>query len=238
MKSQRVDVGTIRREQIIDAAIAVIAEQGVQHLSLSEIEKRAGMSRGQLTYYFPAKEDILLAVFDRMLEMMRRRATAGGGNGFAQRDGGGRLTGLLRMLLLEPPAFPQFHALHYTFLSQIGHRGDFRARLTNLYEEWRRHLAEGLAECLPGDGRGGSVSPRTFASFVQALAHGLAMQRAADPGAYDPREMYELCLSLLGGHLGRPNGNGKPRRRKRARTTQEPPAPPNGTTPQSTVNHA
>ncbi len=67
MKSPRVDVGRIRREQIVEAAVAIIAEQGIQNLSLSEIEKRAGMSRGQLTYYFPSKEDILLAVFDRPL---------------------------------------------------------------------------------------------------------------------------------------------------------------------------
>src|SRR6516165_5100511 len=78
MKSSRIDIGSIRREQIIEAAVAIIAEQGLQNLSLSEIEQRAGMSRGQLTYYFPTKEDILLAVFDRLLEMMHRRAVAAG----------------------------------------------------------------------------------------------------------------------------------------------------------------
>jgi len=51
MKNGRIDIASIRREQIIDAAIAVIAEQGLHHLSLSEIETRAAMSRGQLTYY-------------------------------------------------------------------------------------------------------------------------------------------------------------------------------------------
>src|SRR5437763_15026656 len=73
MKTPRIDIGSIRREQIVDAAVAVIAEQGLQHLSLSEVEKKVGMSRGQLTYYFKAKEDILLAVFDRLLDMMCRQ---------------------------------------------------------------------------------------------------------------------------------------------------------------------
>ena len=73
MKNQRIDVASIRREQIVEAAVAVIAEKGLQNLSLSEIEKKAGMSRGQLTYYFPAKEDILLAVFDRLLLLMYQR---------------------------------------------------------------------------------------------------------------------------------------------------------------------
>ena len=77
MKTPRIDVGSIRREQIVQAAVSVIAEQGLQNLSLSEIEKKAGMSRGQLTYYYPAKEDILLAVFDRLIQMMHERAAGG-----------------------------------------------------------------------------------------------------------------------------------------------------------------
>src|SRR5438270_11535626 len=77
MKSQRINIASIRREQIVEAAVSIIAEQGLQNLSLSEIEKKAGMSRGQLTYYFPAKEDILLAVFDRLIRMMHERHGAG-----------------------------------------------------------------------------------------------------------------------------------------------------------------
>src|SRR5438067_1791718 len=73
MKSQRIDIASIRREQIVEAAVEVITEQGLQNLSLSEIEKKAGMSRGQLTYYFPAKEDILLAVFDRLVLLIHER---------------------------------------------------------------------------------------------------------------------------------------------------------------------
>ena len=71
MNKPRSEVGKLRRGQIVEAAVAVIAEQGLQHLSLSEIETRAGMSRGQLMYYFPTKEDILLAAFDRLIRMLR-----------------------------------------------------------------------------------------------------------------------------------------------------------------------
>jgi AcrR family transcriptional regulator len=71
MNQPRIDISFIRKEQIVDAAVCVISQQGLQNFSLSEIEKKARMSRGQLTYYFPAKEDILLAVFDRFLFLMQ-----------------------------------------------------------------------------------------------------------------------------------------------------------------------
>src|SRR4051794_6936003 len=41
MARTRGDVAERRRAQIIEAAVAVIAEQGIQHLSLSAIEKKA-----------------------------------------------------------------------------------------------------------------------------------------------------------------------------------------------------
>jgi AcrR family transcriptional regulator len=197
MQPTRLDVGKIRREQIIEAAVAVIAEQGLQNLSLSAIESRAGMSRGQLTYYFPAKEDILLAVYDRLLQMMHERARAG--HGLPCHDAGTgweRLRHFLEFLIGRPPNVPEFHALQYTFLSQIGHRDDFRARLANLYEDWRGHMAADMTPELAAR-PGPATSPRTFASFVQALLHGLAMQRAADPDAYDRDEMLALCLEML-----------------------------------------
>jgi AcrR family transcriptional regulator len=204
MKTPRIDIGTIRREQIIEAAVAIIAEQGLQNLSLSEIEQRAGMSRGQLTYYFPTKEDILLAVFDRLIQLMKQRIEAADGGPNPCIAGGTaweRLQHFLTLVLLTPPNMPGFHSLQYTFLSQIGHREDFRARLANLYEEWRGHMAEDFAREPPAGGPGPAVSPRTLASFVQALLHGLAMQRAADPAAYDRQEMLALCLDVLGNYL-------------------------------------
>src|SRR3712207_15138 len=65
-----------RRDEIVTAATEIIAGEGLHRLSLARIEARTGMTRGQLTYYFPAKESILLAVFDRMLDRMIAAAVA------------------------------------------------------------------------------------------------------------------------------------------------------------------
>jgi AcrR family transcriptional regulator len=236
MKTPRIDIGRIRREQIVEAAVAIIAEQGLQNLSLSEIETRAGMSRGQLTYYFKTKESILLAVFDRLLQEMYQRVGAPCGEqacaavGFAERFGH-----LLKAILAEPPVSPEFHCLQFTFLAQIGHRDDFRRRLADLYEGWRSRMAQGLAEARSG--RAGrvprSVSPRTLATLIQAILHGLAVQLAADPAAVDRTEMLELCLDLTSTYLGaaaRPSAKNRPAageavngaRRKRSPTPRRP----------------
>ncbi|MGL4551411.1 MAG: TetR family transcriptional regulator C-terminal domain-containing protein, partial [Gemmataceae bacterium] len=172
-------------------------------LTLSAIERRAKMSRGQLTHYFKAKEDILLAVFDRMIEMMRRQDQAGEvWDGYKlPPPGWERFRTFLGLFLLHPPHVPEFHPLQYTFLSQISHRDDFRRRLADLYEKWRAGMAADVQGELVAAGKA-HVSARTFASLIQALLHGLAVQREADPAAFDPADVLDLCHELLGGFLG------------------------------------
>ena len=202
-KTRRIDIGSIRRQQIVEAAVAVIAERGLQHLSLSEIEKKVGMSRGQLTYYFKTKEAILLAVFDHLLELMCRQhgqtsgpdapVWAGTWEEFVQH--------LMEEILEQGPHHPEFHCLQYTFLSQMSHRADFRERLARLYEEWRSHMAQHLAGDLQGRPPLRQVSPRALATLVQAILHGLAIQNAADPRAVDRQEIVDLCMDMLGTYL-------------------------------------
>src|SRR5947199_3950232 len=114
MRSARQDIASIRREQIVAAAVAVITEQGIQNLSLSEIEARAGMSRGQLTYYFKTKESILLAVFDRLLQLMYQRTGAPAGHGCEVGHLGERYGHLLKTMLMVRPVSPEFNCLQYT----------------------------------------------------------------------------------------------------------------------------
>jgi len=212
MKSQRIDIASIRREQIVEAAVAVIAQQGLQNLSLSEIEKQAGMSRGQLTYYFPTKEDILLAVFDRLVLLTYQRIGRPPGQGCDQESGWEWIKHLLSKLLTQPPLNPEFGCLQYTFLSQISHREDFRQRLATLYETWRSNMALGLSTDITRRPAARHVSPRALATLVQAILHGLGMQRAADPNAFDSQEMAELCLDVLSSYLWN-----EPRARKKCK---------------------
>src|SRR6266851_6993228 len=221
MKSQRIDVGSIRREQIVEAAVSVITEQGLQNLSLSEIEKKAGMSRGQLTYYFPTKEAILLAVFDRLVLLTYQRIGTPTGQACDQASGWEWVEHLMDKLLTHPPLSPEFGCLQYTFLSQISHREDFRQRLAMLYERWRSNMALGLSTDLARRPAARRVSPRALATLVQAILHGLGMQRAADPNAFDSQEMVELCLDVLSSYLWNEPRSHKKRKTAANKTTAE-----------------
>ncbi|WP_329222957.1 TetR/AcrR family transcriptional regulator [Streptomyces sp. NBC_01485] len=64
-----------RREQILQAAYEAIDEHG-ERASLQDIADRVGVTQPALTYYFPTRDDLLLAVLER--RDVLGKATAGG----------------------------------------------------------------------------------------------------------------------------------------------------------------
>jgi AcrR family transcriptional regulator len=62
---------TARRAQIVDCAIGTIAEMGFAKASVDQIAKRAGVSKGVITYHFPNKEEIVSAVIETVVAAAR-----------------------------------------------------------------------------------------------------------------------------------------------------------------------
>jgi len=68
----------VRREEILDAALEVFAEQGLHGGSTEEIARRAGISQPYIFRLFGTKKDLYIAVVDRCfrqtLEIFQRAA--------------------------------------------------------------------------------------------------------------------------------------------------------------------
>src|SRR5947209_15266305 len=63
------------RTAILDAAEALFAEHGFEAVSLQEIGDAAGMSRGTPNYFFGSKQELYVAVLERVFAE-REEATA------------------------------------------------------------------------------------------------------------------------------------------------------------------
>lgn len=63
--------GRQRRERIIDAATALFDDQGFHGTSIDEIGASAGITGPGLYRHFAGKDEILLAVFDRIWDLLK-----------------------------------------------------------------------------------------------------------------------------------------------------------------------
>jgi len=62
-----------RREQIVNGLARVMAEQGYAKATVQSIARAAGLTPGLLHYHFGSKQEILLALVDRLAATVRAR---------------------------------------------------------------------------------------------------------------------------------------------------------------------
>ena len=65
-----------KRPQLLDAAACHFAESGYDAASMREIAAAAGMKAGSMYYYFPSKEDLLVAVHEEGIRRMSEEVLA------------------------------------------------------------------------------------------------------------------------------------------------------------------
>ncbi len=64
-KSSRQQQAVVRREHLIDTALALFSEQGYDATSIKQIAAAAGVAVGLLYHYFPSKSEVMRAVWER-----------------------------------------------------------------------------------------------------------------------------------------------------------------------------
>jgi AcrR family transcriptional regulator len=54
------------RELILDRAVELFNERGVEYVGIRELAKDLGLKGGNITYYFPTKDDLVVGVAERL----------------------------------------------------------------------------------------------------------------------------------------------------------------------------
>lgn len=181
------------REALLDAAGRLWAEHGIRGVSLDDVARAAGLTKGAVYSNFTGKTDLLLALLDR-------HASTGSGPELspalssakrplaehceeAGEEFGRSLTGgdarLLALLLVE--------------LWLYGMR-DFSVgwRIADWYEARRDRLADQLTE----DATPSTLSATDRATLALALDIGLTLQHLLDPDRV-PAGAYTTALNLI-----------------------------------------
>ncbi|HET6856576.1 MAG TPA: TetR/AcrR family transcriptional regulator [Streptomyces sp.] len=168
------------RETVLAAAMASIAERGLERLTMAGLGREVGMSSGHLLYYFRSKDELLLQTLEwseEQLGMDRRAALA------RQVPVRTRLDAYVDLYVPAGPRDP--HGALWLELWNRSHAVDepARARLLDIELSWHRDLVALLVE---GASRGElrAVDADRFATRVRALLDGFSTHVAmALPGS-------------------------------------------------------
>ena len=198
MATEKLDT-RIRREQIVHAALTVVARDGLKRLSVARVARRVGLVPSALYRHFANKDDIidavLLTVQERLIENARAAREEGA-------DTFGRLHALLRRhlaLISEHPGLPRLVFSDDVYAGQPKRR----ARMFKGIGAYLERVADVVREGQQNGEVGADVAPSAAAVLFLGLVQPPAILLHLSGGVFDARthaeqawQLYEKALRL------------------------------------------
>jgi len=201
MRVQANNAGTAdqRREQMLRAALDVIAERGYAESRIADVAERAGTSPALVIYYFKTKDQLLTEAirfsednwYEAGTSRMARIPTAAG-----------KLEELVAMSCLpEADSEPSSWALWLDLWAQAVRHPEVAGVRQKFDERWRDLICS-LVVAGQEAGEFGPVDPVDFAVLFSALLDGLAVQIALADPAVGTTRAFELAMRFAAAQLG------------------------------------
>ncbi|QXW04770.1 TetR/AcrR family transcriptional regulator [Rhodococcus globerulus] len=177
-----------RREAILDATMAEIAERGYRGTTLAAVAERVGLTQPGLLHHFPSKEHLLIGVLDA-----RDRW-----------DAAALLANSTDVRLSHLEQIVEFNADRpgvvqtFTALAAESATGQHPAR--EFFTERYASVREGMAELLRaelGDRLAGGLTPEQAAPLLIAVIDGIQIQWLLAPDEVDMPAAFRNFLALL-----------------------------------------
>ncbi len=164
-----------RREQLVACAIDTIVDLGFQGMSVGEVARRAGVSKGVVTYHFPVKDDLIYGVvaqiFDSITEFLESRL----GRTTPETFVADYITAWVEYYGTHTPYMLAIGEIWSNFRDETGHRHFGDQAIAGELANVQRALELGQA-----NGSRGQFSARVMAVTMKAALDALLDQLASD----------------------------------------------------------
>jgi AcrR family transcriptional regulator len=189
-----------RREQMLRAALEVIADRGYADTRIADVAERTGISPALVIYYFKTKDQLLAEAIrfaeDGWYAEGQRRMEA-------LPTAAARIEEIVAMTCL-PEADAEAHDSWLLWLDfwALAARSPQVADLRQKADERWRDLIVSLVRSGQEAGEFRAVDPGNFAVLLSALLDGLAIQIALNDPVVGPERSFELSMAFIADQLG------------------------------------
>ncbi len=194
---KRFDAET-RKRQLIEAAIACLADGGIAAFTIDRICRQAGISRGLISHHFAGKDALLVAAYEAMTAYLEELAATG-----LSQPGEDPAEALRRTIeinfatdVANSPTLKAWLALW----GEVAGNPALKAVHRKRYDSYRSNLAGAIAAVAAGRGR--KVDAEQLAAMFIALIDGLWLEWCLDPAQLSRDEAEAACYALLEPYLG------------------------------------
>lgn len=177
---------TNRAEQLAATMFDLVADRGLEAVTVREVAAAAGVSIGAVQHHFPTKDAMLASAFRHAVGRIRQRLARRSRTGHAATDLHAALTELLP---LDEERCREAR-VQLAFAARAATSAGLQAIQRPLLEQIRAEI-----EAVLRVGAGDDADTRDTAVALLALVDGLALHEVSAPGSLDPRTL-ERALAL------------------------------------------
>jgi AcrR family transcriptional regulator len=184
-----------RREQILKAAYEVALRRGIDGLTVRAVAAKARLSHGLVLFHFKRKDQLGLALLDRVLE--RTVSISIPADIAAIPSPRERLQALLSHEMKRLLEEPRRIRLLLEYWARGAHNAVIRGKISAELERYRKAFRDIAEEALPTEaGRFGT--PAGVAAAAVSLIIGCPVQAIIDPDHFDVGEYLAAVQGILG----------------------------------------
>src|SRR3984885_3045450 len=189
-----------RREQMLRAALEVIAERGYADTRIADVAERIGISPALVIYYFKTKDQLLT----ESIRYLDNIWYADGQRRMAELPtAAARIEEIVAMSCLpEADAEPRSSWTLWLDFWTLAARNPEVAGLRQRDDERWREMISSLVTDGQQAGEFRVVDSDTFAILRCSLLDGLAIQSALDDPVVGPARAFDLCMQFIAEQLG------------------------------------
>jgi AcrR family transcriptional regulator len=196
--SPRPDVSEERKNQILEAAIAVFARLGFQQTRMDDIASQAGLSKGTLYLYYKSKDAVIGALLKYFFTQEFRRLQS-----FLEAENqepvAEQIMLLTRQLAAAMKWMERLMPIAFEFYALAGRDSEVRKFLQEYFKNFRTELARLIQRGIER-GEFHTVDAEATAITLTAIYEGTALLYFLDPGMLSWAEQLETSVrSLLDG---------------------------------------
>jgi len=181
-----------RRAEIAEAALRLILKFGFHSTTLDQVAAEAGVSKGLVSYYFSKKEELFLAVLERMVDRLSQDLERCYRTDVSARE---RLRLNFMNLFGNEQRTRQYYTVVIDFLGEALREKTVRAYTHTIYDTVLTYIEWTVTDGIRA-GEFAEVDAKETASLVVACMEGLILQWLFSDDEMDLDGAYRICESL------------------------------------------
>jgi AcrR family transcriptional regulator len=190
-----------RRQDLIEATLDCVAEQGLQGATVRAIALRAGVTAGLIRHYFPSKEELLQAAYATIVGRMTEQAKAAlAMDGMGPRQ---RLAAFVKANLEPPVVDARVFSLWAGFIGRANSDTTLAMAHREGYLGFRDEIEALVTALLAAEGRvAGKAELRSHAIAINAVIDGLWIEGCLAGEMFERGELADIGIATVEALLG------------------------------------